>query len=480
MTRFEKTVCGLALAGGLVIPFMLDSYTIRVAAMALFYIILASSWNLLLGYAGQSSFAHATFAGIGAYTSGLLSHHYGVHPGFGIFIGGAVAAGIGWCLGRGCLRTRGPYLALMTLGFSETVRLILQIEHDYTRGSLGLQIPYLFGEGLPQHILGYFVMLVLAVVTIVVLHRLVNSEKGLYFKAIREDEDVAAVMGVDLVKWKVNAFVISSLFAGLAGAIYAHLFVQVLAPQNLLIIEMGLILAMTIVGGPGHPDRPDHRRRPAGGDVGNHARREPLRAHAAVRDPGHRGDEVLPRGDLRPHRGAVEGAGADIAGAAVYGGVGDTSSSGPSIDEASTPPVTQIGGLFRLSFHPIRRGACLTAHARRDGSRFLSRNNGSPSLLGADGPEEEPSCTAARAIARDARSPRRPDARRSGRSLALASFPCLVPLEILDQQGELFLLQNSAGVCAAKLGYCLPLRLIQFIEGQYYDVALQIARIAQQ
>ena len=94
-------------------------------------------------------------------------------------------------------------------------------------------------------------MLALAVLTFVVLHRLVNSEKGLYFKAIREDQDVAAVMGVELVKGKVNAFVISSLFAGLAGAIYAHLFVQVLAPQNLLIIEMGLILAMTIVGGPG-------------------------------------------------------------------------------------------------------------------------------------------------------------------------------------------------------------------------------------
>ena len=92
MTRFEKIVCGVALAAGLVIPFLLDSYTIRVAAMALYYIILASSWNLLLGYAGQLSFAHAAFAGIGAYTSGLLSYHYGVHPGFGIFIGGAVAA----------------------------------------------------------------------------------------------------------------------------------------------------------------------------------------------------------------------------------------------------------------------------------------------------------------------------------------------------------------------------------------------------
>ena len=250
MTRFEKTACGLALAGGLAIPFLLDGYTLRVAAMALYYVILASSWNLLLGYAGQLSFAHAAFAGsaptppgCSAITTACIRlrhlHRWG---------GGG---GDRLVPGRMCLRTRGPYLALMTLGFSETVRLILQIEHDYTRGSLGLQIPYLFGEGLPQHVLGYFVMLALAVLTIVVLHRLVNSEKGLYFKAIREDEDVAAVMGVELVKWKVIAFVISSLFAGLAGAIYANLFVQVLAPQNLLLIEMGLILAMTIVGGLG-------------------------------------------------------------------------------------------------------------------------------------------------------------------------------------------------------------------------------------
>ena len=287
MTRFEKTTCVLALAGGLAIPLLLydQPYLIRVAASVLYFIILASSWNLLLGYAGQLSFAHAAFAGIGAYTSGLLSagflgdnfctslvenglgvvsdllcgenysrdFSYGVHPGISIFVGGAVAAGIGWGLGRMCLRTRGPYLALMTLGFSETVRLILQIEHEYTRGSLGLRIPYLWttDDGLPNHAVGYLIMLALTVITIVVLYYLVNSEKGLFFKAIREDEDVAAVMGVDLVKWKVNAFVISSAFAGLAGAIYAHLFVQVLAPQMLLLLEMGLILAMTIVGGLG-------------------------------------------------------------------------------------------------------------------------------------------------------------------------------------------------------------------------------------
>ena len=290
MTRFEKWVLVLTLAVALAIPYFLESYALRVAASVLYFIILASSWNLLLGYAGVLSFAHAAFAGIGAYTTGLLSAGFlgdhvcsslvkldllfnaggivfgavcaegysrdfsaGVHPAIGIFAGCGIAAAIGWGLGRMCLKTRGPYLALMTLGFSETVRLTLQIEHDYTRGSLGLRIPYLWStdDGLPNHDIGYVLMLALTIITIFVLYRLVNSEKGLYLKAIREDEDVAQVMGVDLVKWKVRAFVISSAFAGLSGALYAHLFVQVLDPKMLMILEMGLILAMTIVGGLG-------------------------------------------------------------------------------------------------------------------------------------------------------------------------------------------------------------------------------------
>jgi len=251
VTRFEKAACALTAIAAVAVPFLVDSYMIRVAAAALYFVVLASSWNLLLGYTGQLSFAHPAFAAIGAYTSGLLYTYTGLLPAFGVLAGGAVAMLVGWLLGRMCLRTRGPYLALMTLGFSEMLRLVLQIEHEVTRGSLGLQIPYLFGEGPPNHVYGYFVMLVLTVTTIIVLHRLVNSEMGLYFKAIREDEDVATVMGVDTVRWKVNVFVITSLFAGLAGGVYAHLFVLVLAPQMLLIVEMGLILAMAIVGGLG-------------------------------------------------------------------------------------------------------------------------------------------------------------------------------------------------------------------------------------
>lgn len=233
------------------VPFLADSYGIRVAATALYFVVLASSWNLLLGYTGVLSLAHAAFAAVGAYTSGLLCRYLEISPWLGVLAGGLVAAAVGWGLARMCLRLRGPYLALMTIGFSEVLRLVLQIEHEVTRGSLGLEMPYLFDMAEPDHRLGYLVMLVLAVATVVVIYRIVNSEAGLYLKSIREDEDVAAVMGIDTVKWKVNAFVVSSLLAGLAGALFAHLFVQVIAPQMLLLSEMGLILAMTIVGGLG-------------------------------------------------------------------------------------------------------------------------------------------------------------------------------------------------------------------------------------
>ena len=240
-----------ALAVAVVVPLIFDTYLVRVAATALYFVVLASSWNLLLGYAGVLSFAHAAFAAVGAYTSGLLCRYTEIPPLLGVVAGGLLAGLVGWALARMCLKLRGPYLALMTIGFSEILRLVLQIEHEVTRGSLGLEMPYLFDLAEPNHTLGYFVMLGLAVVSLYVVYRMVNSEAGLYLKAVREDEDVAMTLGVDTVKWKTYAFVVSSLLAGLAGGLFAHLFVQVIAPQMLLLSEMGLILAMTIVGGMG-------------------------------------------------------------------------------------------------------------------------------------------------------------------------------------------------------------------------------------
>ncbi|MEE8290586.1 MAG: branched-chain amino acid ABC transporter permease [Candidatus Tectomicrobia bacterium] len=251
MNHFERGMVAVTLLLALAVPLFFQTYWLRVCATALYFVILASSWNLLLGYTGQLSFAHAAFAGIGAYTSGLLFRYTGLPPTIGVLLGGIMAALLGYFLGMMCLRVRGPYLALMTLGFSEILRLVAQVEYKITRGSLGLQVPYLYGGDGGSHTWGYYTLLGLTLVTLFVLYKLVYSEAGLYLTAIREDEDAAAVLGVDVVRWKIKAFVISSLFAGLAGGMYAHLFVRVVAPQMLLLSEMGLILAMTIVGGLG-------------------------------------------------------------------------------------------------------------------------------------------------------------------------------------------------------------------------------------
>ena len=119
MTRFEQTSLALALVAAVAVPLLLDTYLVRVAATALYFVVLASSWNLLLGYAGVLSFAHAAFAAVGAYTSGLLCRYTGLPPVLGVLLGGLVAPLVGWALARMCLRLRGPYLALMTIGFSE-------------------------------------------------------------------------------------------------------------------------------------------------------------------------------------------------------------------------------------------------------------------------------------------------------------------------------------------------------------------------
>jgi len=251
MTAAQKIALAIVLALGLAVPLLIEGYWLRVAATALYFATLASSWNLLLGYAGQLSFAHAAFAGIGAYTSGLLAYHFGVPPLVGVVLGTILAAAMGYLLGRMCLSLRGPYLALMTIGFSEILRLVAQIEHEVTRGSLGLQVDYLWGDGLAGHMGGYYVMFGVTAGTLYIIWRLVNGRIGLYLKSIREDEDAAEALGVDVTKWKVNAFVVSAALAGLAGGVYSHLFVRVVAPQNLLLSEMGLILAMAIVGGVG-------------------------------------------------------------------------------------------------------------------------------------------------------------------------------------------------------------------------------------
>src|SRR5262245_52665536 len=186
------------------LPLAVSDYHTHVFIISLYYVILAASWNLLAGYTGQFSLAHHTFAGIGAYTSALLVLYARVPILVGIVAGVVVAAVVGYGLGTLCLRMRAIYLALATWAFAESVRLLITVEYEVTRGDLGLATPFLFAT--PRPTAYYYLFLALALAAVLAARELVDSRIGAYMRAIRDDEEASAVMGVDTFKWKRFVF----------------------------------------------------------------------------------------------------------------------------------------------------------------------------------------------------------------------------------------------------------------------------------
>jgi branched-chain amino acid transport system permease protein len=227
-------------------PWAFSEYHTHVFTISLYYVILAVGWNLLAGYAGQFSLAHHTFAGIGAYTSALLVQHTGIPIVGGIAAGVVLAGAVGYGLGTLCLRMRAIYLALATWAFAESVRLFISVEYQWTRGDLGFRTPLLFGT--PQPMPYYYLFLGLALAVLLVTWQLVQSRVGAYLRAIRDDEEAAAVMGVDTFKWKRVAFVVSAAFAAVAGGFQGH-YIGLLSPTPMKFNEMATVVIMVIVGG---------------------------------------------------------------------------------------------------------------------------------------------------------------------------------------------------------------------------------------
>ena len=238
--------CLLAYAALAWLPWATSEYHTHVLATSLYYVILAIGWNLLAGYTGQFSLAHHTFAGIGAYTSALLVLYARVPILVGIGAGVVVAAAVGYGLGTLCLRMRAIYLALATWAFAESVRLLITVEYEITRGDLGLAAPFLFAT--PRPTAYYYLFLALALGAALVAKELVDSRVGSYMRAIRDDEEAAAVMGVDTFKWKRFVFAASAVFAAVAGGFQGH-YVGLLSPTPMKFNEMAMAIVMVIVGG---------------------------------------------------------------------------------------------------------------------------------------------------------------------------------------------------------------------------------------
>ncbi|HHY46614.1 MAG TPA: branched-chain amino acid ABC transporter permease [Firmicutes bacterium] len=236
------------------LPFVTqDPYVMHLANMAMIYSILALSLNVLTGFTGQFSVGHAAFYGIGAYTSGLITVKLGWPIWAGFIAAGVIAGLAGLLLGIPTLRLRGLYLAVATLGFGEIVYQILVNWVSLTNGPKGL-------TGVPSPTIGpwrldmyhsyYYLSATALIVVVFLVYRLYYSRVGRAMLAIRENELAAEAMGINSTYYKITAFTISSFFAGIAGALYAHE-IMFVSPESFVNAESVSILCMMVVGGVG-------------------------------------------------------------------------------------------------------------------------------------------------------------------------------------------------------------------------------------
>lgn len=221
------------------------------------YIVMAVSLNLTVGISGELSLGHAGFMSVGAYTAALFTLYSGLpitiaFP-IGIVLAGVVAAVFGIIIGVPALRLRGDYLAIITLGFGEIIRVII-LACDFTGGAKGLRgIPTILPQGSDATSLSlakYSYVFWLAVLTVAVIWAFVRSRHGRAVIAIREDEIAAEASGIHTTYYKLFAFVMAAFFAGVAGSLYAH-HIGVLDPSKFNFDYSVEILLMAVLGGLG-------------------------------------------------------------------------------------------------------------------------------------------------------------------------------------------------------------------------------------
>jgi branched-chain amino acid transport system permease protein len=246
-------------------PFVTNRYAQDVAINVLVYICLGLGLNVVVGLCGLLDLGYIAFYGVGAYTYALLSIHYAVPFWLCLPICALFAAAAGCIIGYPTLRMRGDYLAIVTLGFGEIVRIVLNNWMHLTggpNGLLGIKAPGIY---LPQFADGtfsfeylllrkleylYYVILALAVFTVIAVYRLNFSRIGRAFEAIREDETAAELMGVDTFRFKLLAYALGAVFGGLAGAFFAAR-MRFVSPESFTFIESAMVLAMVVLGGMG-------------------------------------------------------------------------------------------------------------------------------------------------------------------------------------------------------------------------------------
>lgn len=249
-------IFGLA-AVALAFPHLFSGYQINVMTNALMFVVLGLGLNIVVGLAGLLDLGFVAFYAVGAYSYALLNLHFGLGFWVALPIGGLLAAMFGILLGFPVLRLRGDYLAIVTLGFGEIIRLVLENWDEFSQGPSGISNidrPGLFGIELTsmheKMTYVYYLMIILVIITIFVVNRLQDSRLGRAWIALREDEIACQAMGIDKRKTKLVAFSLGAFWAGIIGVIFAAKDIFV-SPHSFTFLESAVILAIVVLGGMG-------------------------------------------------------------------------------------------------------------------------------------------------------------------------------------------------------------------------------------
>jgi len=274
--RQQRVAIWALLAFGAVFPFISSRGTIDVATLALIYVILGLGLNIVVGFAGLLDLGYVGFYAVGGYTYALLNQYFGFTFWECLPLAALASASFGFVLGFPVLRLRGDYLAIVTLGFGEIIRLLLNNLTSITGGPdgiSGIPKPTVFGfemarrasvegaktfneligveySGEHMVIFLYLLALVLVAFTLFVTSRLLRMPMGRAWEALREDEIACRSLGLNPTRIKLSAFTLGASFAGLAGAFFAAR-QGLVTPESFTFIESALILAVVVLGGMG-------------------------------------------------------------------------------------------------------------------------------------------------------------------------------------------------------------------------------------
>ena len=263
MEKFKKLISQYPFLGFIIaylvllcVPtiFFTDLYQSHLSSLIFVNIIVAAGLNIVKGYCGQVTVGHVGLYAVGSYTAGCMFMYLGSDLWMTLPAAIIVTGLFGIAFGIPSFRLEGPYLALATLGGGEAIRLFIENGEFFnsTYGISSISQPVIFGVPFDTPDKYYYISLPVMIIAVYFSYSILKSSIGRAFMSVREDPISAAASGIDIKKYKILAFILSAMFAGAAGAVYAHLPPGYIHPNNYTVIEMVTFLAMVVFGGLGH------------------------------------------------------------------------------------------------------------------------------------------------------------------------------------------------------------------------------------